>query len=150
MSISHRYSPGTNVLGLVLAGLIFGLTLGSSKIPPGKAEPLKSFFGSLYEATSRITDSLIKLAPIAVVFLISGKILKTEGALTETLESLGVFVFTVFVGLLVQAFLVYPLIYILATKGNSPLKIMRNIAPALVTAFATSSRYLTILNYIFF
>lgn len=58
MGISHNYNVGTNVLGLVFCGLVFGLTLGT--MADEHKHPLQSFFRSLAAATAEIIDLVIK------------------------------------------------------------------------------------------
>lgn len=82
-----------------------------------------------------------RAAPIAVTFLISSKILRSQESGGLEAVRLGVFVLTVFAGLMIQALFVLPLIYFVFTGRRSPYKVLMNIGPALVTAFGTSSRY---------
>ncbi|XP_058809655.1 excitatory amino acid transporter 3-like isoform X2 [Phymastichus coffea] len=142
MGISREYGSGTNVLGLVFCGLVFGLTLGA--MADEHKQPLQSFFRSLAAATAEIIDLVIKAAPIAVIFLISSKILR-GGEQSSGLEvaRLGIFVLTVFAGLAIQALLVLPLIYLACTR-HSPYKIITSVGPALITAFGTSSSTATV------
>lgn len=60
MGISYQYTSGTNVLGLVFCGLVFGLTLGT--MPDQQKQPLQDFFRSLAAATADIIDWVIKYA----------------------------------------------------------------------------------------
>ncbi|KAL7299275.1 hypothetical protein TKK_0007859 [Trichogramma kaykai] len=140
LPISHEYTSGTNVLGLVFFSLVFGLAL--SKMPAEQKLPLQNFFQSLAAATGEIVDAVIKSAPIAVVFLISSKLLRTEETQTE-LTRLLVFVATVLLGLAIQALLLLPLIYFI-WMARWPYKIIKNLGPALVTAFGTSSSTATV------
>ncbi|XP_014211276.1 excitatory amino acid transporter 3-like [Copidosoma floridanum] len=151
MGISHRYTPGTNVLGLVFFGLVFGLTLGT--MPDNNKQPLHDFFQSLAAAVAEMIDYAIRAAPIAVVFLIASKILRSsrdhhhheqqyEEAALEA-QRLGVFVSTVFAGLAIQALVALPLAY-LAIAYRSPYRLLAKIGPALATAFGTSSSTATV------
>ncbi|KAJ8687597.1 hypothetical protein QAD02_023391 [Eretmocerus hayati] len=148
MGITHRYSPGTNVLGLVFWGLLLGLALGS--MPKKDRQPLQKFFYSLSAATAALVDYLIKAAPLGVMFLISGKIARATGygssgndAELLQIKRLGLFVLTVFAGLALQALLVLPMLYFTATR-RSPYSLMSKCYPALLTAFATSSSSATV------
>ncbi|XP_032457530.1 excitatory amino acid transporter 3 [Nasonia vitripennis] len=142
MEISHEYRQGTNVLGLVFFGLVFGLTLGT--MPDEQKQPLQAFFHSLAAATANVIDWVIKAAPIAVTFLISSKILRSQESGGLEAARLGIFVLTVFAGLLIQAFFVLPIIYFVCSGRRSPYKVLVKIGPALVTAFGTSSSTATV------
>lgn len=165
MKISHRYNFGTNVLGLVFFSLIFGLALGT--IPKEKSQSLKNFFQSLSDVVIVLIDRVIKYTclifvfqfvkqiinvkiirihyrtvPLAMIFLISTKILRNnrENEMNLELLRLGIYVLTVLGGLTIHACFNLPLLYFLVCK-SSPYRLLKKIGPALVTAFGTSSRY---------
>lgn len=54
--ISHKYGDGTNTLGLVIFGIVFGIAL--SKMGE-QGKPLLSFFDTLSEASMLITRWVI-------------------------------------------------------------------------------------------
>jgi hypothetical protein len=58
MDITYRYTQGTNVLGLVLCGLVFGLALGT--MSDEQKRPLQEFFLSLNTVIAQIIDWVIK------------------------------------------------------------------------------------------
>ncbi|XP_015588798.1 excitatory amino acid transporter 3 [Cephus cinctus] len=138
-SISHQYIPGTNVLGLVFFSLLLGIGLGKVG---DEAKPLLMFFHALSEVTMIIMNWVIMVAPISVVFLIPGKILEIDD-FGLMMAQLGVYVCTVFFGLLVHGLVTLPMIYFICTR-KSPYKIISKIGPALVTALGTSSSTATV------
>lgn len=68
----------------------------------------------------------------------AGKLVEVEdfGVL---FEEIGLYFMTVLVGLLIHGCFVLPLIYAAMTRNN-PLRIVKAVPQALLTAFATSSR----------
>ena len=58
----------------------------------------------------------------------------------QTFQQIGLYSLTVMAGLGVHAAVVLPLIYFIFTRKN-PLVFLKGVSPALMTAFATASRY---------
>ncbi|XP_011495777.1 PREDICTED: excitatory amino acid transporter 1-like [Ceratosolen solmsi marchali] len=141
MDITYRYTQGTNILGLVLCSLVFGLALGT--MSDEQKWPLQGFFIGLNTVIAEIIEWVIKSAPISVVFLISGKVLRSEESGATEMAHLVAFVGTVLAGLAIQALLVLPLVFFIST-GHSPYRILGAIGPALVNAFGTSSSTATV------
>ncbi len=96
---------------------------------------LRRFFAGLFAVMMRMTLAVIRLAPIGVLgFMLSA----AAGHGFEAFELLGMYALTVFVALLVHAFITLPLI--LRFLGNrSPLDHAQAMMPALLTAFSTAS-----------
>ena len=57
-----------------------------------------------------------------------------------TFQQIGLYSATVMTGLAVHAFIILPLIFLIFARKN-PVKYLVGVAPALMTAFATASRY---------
>ncbi|XP_031841588.1 excitatory amino acid transporter 3 [Nomia melanderi] len=137
--ISHRNAPGTNVLGLVFFSVMIGLAIGNIN---EKGEPLKNFFHSLSETMMKIMNWAIMIVPLSILFLISAKLLEVED-FQSIIKRLGVYMFTVFSGLLIQGFVLLPLVYFICTR-QSPYKVIYKLGPAFATAFGTSSSTATV------
>lgn len=58
----------------------------------------------------------------------------------DNLESLGLYMLTVIVGLLIHAFITLPVIYFVVVRKN-PFRFFLGMGSALLTAFGTSSRF---------
>ncbi|XP_053970255.1 excitatory amino acid transporter 1-like [Hylaeus volcanicus] len=137
--ISHKNVSGTNVLGLVSFSLILGLAIGNIDT---KGEPLKNFFQSVSESVTKMMNWAIKIVPVSVLFLIAAKVLEVED-FGDVIKQLGMYIFTVFSGLLIQGFIVLPLLYFTCTH-QPPYKIISKLGPAFATAFGTSSSTATV------
>lgn len=97
-------------------------------------------------AMNKNDKTFCRTAPIGIFFLIPGKILEIDhfGAM---MAQLGIYVMTVFAGLLIHSLITLPMLYFLCTR-KSPFKLLSQIAPALITAFGTSSRCANIISII--
>lgn len=137
--LSSEHISGTNVLGLVFLCLLIGLAIGSVG---SSGKPLFTFFQALSEVMMKIMDWVIMAVPLSVLCLITGKILEVDDFGT-LIQQLGIYVLVVFSGLIIQGFILLPLVYFLATRCN-PYKVISEIGPALVTACGTSSSTATV------
>ncbi|XP_011306752.1 excitatory amino acid transporter 3 [Fopius arisanus] len=137
--ISHKDNPGTNVLGLVGFSLLLGVAIGRTK---DQGKPLLDFFRTLSDVSMMVMDSIIMVVPIGVLFLIPAKILQTED-IGGMMSRLGVYIATVFLGLLIHGLIVLPTVYFICTR-KSPFTILSKIGPAIITAIGTSSSTATV------
>lgn len=126
------------MLALIFFSILFGYAL--SKIEPQPASTLIHFWQGVFQAMLHITHMIMKLLPIGVFCLVA-QAFATTGI--ETLRSLAWFVITVLAGLFVFTFVVLPLLLRFVAKVN-PWKHFRAMAPALITAFSTSSSSATL------
>lgn len=121
-----------NMLGIIFFSILFGYAL--SKIDT-YATTLMSFWQGVFQAMIYITHIIMKVLPFGV-FCLVGKVFATTGF--DSLKSLLFFLVTVMLALAFFMFVVLPLVLKFIGKV-SPLAHFRAMAPALVTAFSTSS-----------
>lgn len=126
------------LLPLLLFCILFGSVL--TTMAAEKREPLLRLFEGLYDAMMRITELVILCTPVGVFFLLA-RTMAVHGA--EAFGSIGLFGITVFAGLLLQFAVVLPLL-LKYLGGISPLSLFKAVAPALLTAFSTSSSSATL------
>ncbi|MBX9923482.1 MAG: dicarboxylate/amino acid:cation symporter [Rhabdochlamydiaceae bacterium] len=127
-----------NMLGLIFFGLLFGYAL--SKVPSSTSQTLQQFFQGLFQTMIQITHIIMKCLPLGVFCLVA-KVAATTGY--KSLASLGVFFITVLIGLLLFSLVVLPLFLKYIGKLN-PITHFKAMAPALITAFSTSSSSATL------
>jgi len=133
-TISSEFTDGSNVLGLVVFSVTLGIAIGRM----GElGKPLLKVFESMGEAMMVITNWVIWLSPLGVLFLVSSKILSME-SISTVMSQLGLYFFTVLLGLFIHGFVVVPLIYSIGTR-KLPFKFIANMSQAIVTAFGTAS-----------
>lgn len=127
-----------DMLGLVTFGLLFGWAL--SQLPAGLRDVQAAFWKGVYEAMIRITDLVMKAAPIGVFAIVTGTVAKTG---LSALQPLAVFMLVVVLGLLTHGLIVLPLVLKLVARVPA-FALHRAMAPALLTAFSTSSSNATL------
>ena len=122
--------------GEILPVIIFAILLGTALTKIGKkSEPIVLFFDSAFSVMMQITDWIISLTPFGV-FALAANTIATLGI--SSLINVGEYFLTVFIGLLIHAFIILPLV--LKIFGNySPVALFRNLLPALAIATPTAS-----------
>ncbi len=133
-------SDNGNMLQVVFVAIFFGIAL--LLIPREDAEPLLSFFDSLFQLIIKAVELIMLMAPIGVFGLLADAITSiasgTPMGLASLLGALGYYCLTVVIGLGIMVFAVYPLFMTLFTSISIP-DYFRAIAPAQLVAFSTSS-----------
>ncbi|QQE13246.1 dicarboxylate/amino acid:cation symporter [Planctomycetota bacterium] len=136
-----------NLLGLIVVSLFVGYLVVRIKPEPG--EVLTLFFDGMYRVSIRLTNIILRFAPIGIMFLIATTVtqnyakLSQEARLAEFLGSLILFAITVVAALAIHIFIVLPLFLWIFTRVN-PYRHHRAMAPALLTAFSTASSSATL------
>jgi proton glutamate symport protein len=127
---------------LMLQVIFFTIFLGISLllVPEKQAKPLKKFFDSLNAVVLKMVDLIMLMAPIAVLSLLATVIVATNdlNVLLALLRYAAVVVF----GLLLVV-VVYLILIMLYSK-KSPIWFLKQIAPAQLLAFSTSSSAATL------
>jgi proton glutamate symport protein len=133
-----RAAADGQMLGLIFFGLLFGYFMSS--IQREYAQTLQNFWQGVFEVMMRITELIMKFAPIGVFALVA-KVVAVSGL--DAFLPLAVFFFTVLVALLLHLFVVMPLI-LWGFGGVYPWRHFQAMFPALLTAFSTSSSSATL------
>ncbi|HSX04037.1 MAG TPA: dicarboxylate/amino acid:cation symporter [Rhabdochlamydiaceae bacterium] len=131
-NIVEAFSKG-NMLGLIFFSLLFGYAL--SRIEENHSSIVIGFCQGLFQATLYMTHLIMRFLPIGVFFLVA-KVFAETGL--ESLQSVYYFFITVLIGLALFLFVALPLV-LKFVGGVSPINHFRAMAPALITAFSTSS-----------
>uniref|UniRef100_A0A1L8DEQ5 Amino acid transporter n=1 Tax=Nyssomyia neivai TaxID=330878 RepID=A0A1L8DEQ5_9DIPT len=132
------FTNGSNILGLVVASIAFGIALSSMK---QETATVANFFRELNMLMMKITRWVIWLSPIGVLFLICAKFVESDNM--DVFIRLGIYFATVLGGILFHGFVVLSILYYAATRKN-PYILLRNMGQAIATAFGTSSSSATI------
>lgn len=126
------------MLGLIFFCLLFGYF--TSQIDPHLSGTLQSFFKGVFQVMMKITHFVIQFLPLGVFALVA-KVVASSGF--EAIRSAGWFFVTCLIAFALYFFLT--LSVLLKTWGKvSPWKHMKAMAPALLTAFTTSSSAATL------
>lgn len=126
------------MLGLIFFSLLFGYFL--TRIDEPYAESVYNFSQGVFEIMMKITDLVMKFAPIGVFALVAKVVAGTGLA---AFKPLILFFFTVLLALAVHFFVTMPMLLRLLA-GINPLDHYRAMAPALLTAFSTASSSATL------
>jgi Na+/H+-dicarboxylate symporter len=127
-----------SMLQIIFFALFVGICL--LLIGEEKAKPLTNFFNSLNDVVMKMVDLIMLFAPYAVFALMANVIIAFDD--TEILLKLLLYALCVFVGLVLMIG-VYLILVAVYTK-KSPLWFLKQISPAQLLAFSTSSSAATL------
>ena len=126
------------MLGLIVFSLLFGFFM--TRIGEPHQGTLKAFWRGVFEVMMRITELVMKFAPVGVFALVA-KVVALSG--WDVFKPLAAFFFTVLVALLIHLLIVMPLLLRFLAQVNPRLH-YRAMMPALLTAFSTASSSATL------
>ncbi len=126
------------MLGLIFFSLLFGFFM--TRIEEAYAESLYNFWQGTFQVMLKITDWVMQFAPIGVFGLVAKVVAGTGYA---AFVPLAWFFLSVLAGLTVHMLVVLPLLLYFVGRVD-PLRHYRAMAPALLTAFSTSSSAATL------
>ncbi|MFZ9061080.1 MAG: dicarboxylate/amino acid:cation symporter, partial [Steroidobacteraceae bacterium] len=128
--------------GSILAVIFFSLMFGyfMTRVGPVHGQVLLSFWKAVFDVMTRMTEFIMKLAPIGVFGLVA-KVVAKAGL--SAAGPLAVFAACVLAVLALHLFVVLPLFIRVAT-GLRPWGFFPAMAPALLTAFSTASSSATV------
>jgi Na+/H+-dicarboxylate symporter len=126
------------MLGLIFFSLLYGYFM--TRIANQYAEAQYNFWDGMFNIMMKITDLIMKFAPLGVFALVAETVATTG---LEAFVPLAKFFFTVVAALAIHFFITLPLL--LRFLGHvSPLRHYRAVSPALLTAFSTASSSATL------
>jgi len=128
--------------GLMLQVIFFSILFAISLLLIGEktAQPIKSFFDSLNAVVLKMVDLIMLFAPYAVFALLASVVVSSSDP--ELLLALLKYAGVVVLGLVLM--IVFYLILIATVVKKSPLWFIKNISPAQLLAFSTSSSAATL------
>ncbi|MEZ4321212.1 MAG: dicarboxylate/amino acid:cation symporter [Myxococcota bacterium] len=140
--IVFRMVP-TNVIGAattngaILSVIFFALCFGIAAVQTGgdALKQVDAFFRAVFDVMITLTNGVLRVAPVGIFGYL---LFVTATTGTELAGALGLYMLTVFLGLLVHAGVTLPGILFLAT-GRSPVRFATQMKEALLTAFSTAS-----------
>jgi len=127
-----------DMLGVIFFALALGIFMNT--LPRQQKDTLVGFFAAFFSLMMRITDFIIRLAPIGV-FALMANVVGTVGL--EVFAPLFLYMFTVVISLAVHACVTLPLV-LAVVGGVRPVAFARAVAPALLTAFSSASSSATL------
>ena len=127
-----------SMLQIIFFALFVGISL--LLIPEKKAKPLMDFFDSLNEVVMKMVDLIMLFAPYAVFALLANVIIAFDD--TEILLKLLVYALCVVGGLFLM--ICFYLLMVSVYTKKSPIWFLKQISPAQLLAFSTSSSAATL------
>ena len=127
-----------SMLQIIFFALFVGISL--LLIPEKKAKPLMDFFDSLNEVVMKMVDLIMLFAPYAVFALLANVIIAFDD--TEILLKLLVYALCVVGGLMLM--ICFYLLMVSVYTKKSPIWFLKQISPAQLLAFSTSSSAATL------
>lgn len=132
--------PNTNFLGIIFFCILIGIAL-PRKGKNGLPGVFLLWFRELNDMMFKIIHVIILLTPLGI-FLIQTNVYASHD-IADVLTKVSLFLTTVFMGLGLHLFIVYPALYFLLTRKN-PYTFMWNLKDAMLTALAISSSIATL------
>lgn len=126
------------MLGLIFFSILFGYFM--THLQHDYAEPLFKFWNGVFHVMMKMTELIMKFAPIGVFGLIAAVIAETGFAAARPLA---IFALAVVAALLLHSVITLPLLLCFIGRVK-PFATMRAMSPALLTAFSTSSSSATL------
>jgi proton glutamate symport protein len=134
-----RALADAEMLQIIFFSMLLGLTL--LFIDKEKADHVIGFFDALSDAMIRMVDFVMIIAPYAVFALIAATISEFGFGILQTLVW---YILAVLAGLIIQTFVVYPLILKTFARDVPLRDFLRELRPAQLVAFTTSSSAATL------
>ncbi len=127
-----------HMLGIIFFAIFMGVAI--TKVKSESRDFMKKIFNSFFDVMMKITEYVIKLAPIGVFGLIT-KTVSTAGL--GLFKTVSLYILTILGGFIIHMFLVLPAIFYLTTRIN-PLLHFKAMISAMITAFSTCSSNATL------
>lgn len=126
------------MLGLIFFAILFAIFM--MRLEKQYSDPMRNLWEGVFQTMMGITMFVMKFAPIGVFGLVAKTVAKTG---FESLLPMITFFFTVLGALLIHAFITLPVLLKTIAKVN-PLKHIKAMSPAMLTAFSTASSSATL------
>ncbi len=126
------------MLGIIFFAMLFGYFM--TKLGHDRSEHLYEFWDGVFQLMMRMTEWIMKFAPIGVFGLVASVVAEAG---FEGVRPLAVFAVTVVAALAVHALVVLPLL-LKFVGGVRPYAVFPAMAPAMLTAFSTASSSATL------
>lgn len=134
------------MLQIIFFGIFFGVCL--LLIPNEKSKPVTDFMDSAMEVFLKMVDLVMQAAPFFVFALLAGVVSKMAGddigKVYEIFKGLSWYSLTVFLGLMLMIFIIYPLLVKIFVRKIPYTGFFKGMAPAQTLAFSTSSSAATL------
>lgn len=129
-----------DMLSIIFFAILFGFFI--TQIKESYKTNLTTFFDAFFEVMMKITMFIIKFAPLGIFGIVAVTI-SQQNDLFQLMQNMGMYMFTVLLGLLIHGLVTLPLILKFIAKVDPWLHFKAMTTPIL-TAFSTSSSNATL------
>lgn len=133
-----------DMLAIIFFSLLFGFFI--TRTQNNSRDQLTNFFNAFFEVMMKMTEFIIKFAPLGIFGIVAGVVAQQAGdreALFGIMHRMGLYMLTVILGLAFHTFVTLPLILKLIGRVNPKLHFKAMSTP-LLTAFSTASSSATL------
>ncbi|MCD4834192.1 MAG: dicarboxylate/amino acid:cation symporter [Bacteroidales bacterium] len=134
-NIFQSFSSNTQMLSVIFFALLFGFFI--TRADKKYSSVLSDFFNAVFEVMMKVTLFIIKFTPFGIFGLVAEKVAQ-QSDLFALMQSMGLYMGTVILALVIHGIITLPLITSLIGKVN-PVKQFNAVKTPLITAFSTSS-----------
>lgn len=129
------------ILPIIFFAVFFGVFI--SQTQNKYREMLTTFFDAFFEVMMKMTMFIVRFTPLGIFGIVAREVHRNADQLANLAGSMAIYMLTVFLALLIHAFVSLPLIlrFIAHVK---PFKHMNNMITPLLTAFSTASSSATL------
>ncbi len=130
-----------DILPVIFFAIIFGVFI--TQTGDNYRKTLTTFFDAFFEVMMKMTMFIVKFTPLGIFGIVAREVHHNAGQLANLAGSMAIYMFTVFLALMIHAFISLPLILRLFARVK-PYKHMSNMITPLLTAFSTASSSATL------
>jgi Na+/H+-dicarboxylate symporter len=140
-NIVKATTDNSKMLQIILFAVLFGIAM--ILLPSPVIQPVRSFIDSLNDIILKLIDIIMLSAPYGVFALLAALVVDFSGDV-DVFASLGMYVVTVALGILLILFLLYPIYLKVFVRRARIGRFFKGILPAQMVAFSTSSSAATL------
>jgi proton glutamate symport protein len=130
-----------DILPIIFFAVIFGVFI--SHTGEKYRETLTTFFEAFFEVMMKMTMFIVRFTPLGIFGIVAREVNRNADQLANLAGSMAVYMLTVFLALMIHAFISLPLIVRFFGTAK-PYKHMKNMMTPLLTAFSTASSSATL------
>lgn len=130
-----------DILPVIFFSVIFGIFI--TQVSSKYKVSLTTFFEAVFEVMMKITMFVIKFTPLGIFGIVATEVQRNADQLINIAGSMAIYMLTVFLSLMIHAFISLPLILRFVAK-TKPYKHFNNMISPLLTAFSTASSSATL------
>ena len=134
------FTDNTQMLSVIFLALLFGFFI--TRIEKKHSDTLSNFFNAVFEVMMKVTMFIILFTPFGIFGLVAEKVAE-QNDLIALMQSMGLYMGTVLLALIIHGTISLPLITKIIGKSN-PYKHFKTVKTPIITAFSTSSSSATL------